>query len=480
MISFKKKEVVNLDDSDLDMFFKPKSVAIIGVSTQTRKFGHVIFSNFLESNINAKIYPVNPKADTILGVPCYKSLLDIPGPVDLVVIALSRKFAVKTLNECAQKQVRGVIIIAGGFSEVGEEGKAIEEEVLKIAKENNIRIIGPNVIGIYDPYSGVDTLFLPRYRVLRPKRGNLGFISQSGAFGSALLDFAASSGVGISKFCSIGNAIDVDAVDVLEYLEKDPNTKCIMMYLEGIKTKDAKNFQNVIKRITLIKPIVLLKGGITSQGQKAAASHTGSIASQIEVLQALFKQAGVIQAQDVIQLFDMGRILSASYLPKGDNSVAIITNAGGFGVLTTDALINQGFKLATLSDDTINTLKSQMPAEVIISNPTDLVGNANTERYKIALEKIVQDPNVSIIILIILLSVSYVESDIIDVINDVRLTYKKPIIVTTIGGDFTQMMIKMMEENHIPTFSSPKRTVDAVKALVYYSDHCDHNQCVLK
>jgi len=468
-----------MDDSDLDMFFKPKSVAIIGVSTQTRKFGHVIFSNFLESNINAKIYPVNPRADMILGVPCYKSLLDIPGPIDLVVIALSRKFAVKTMNEAAKKQVKGVIIIAGGFSEVGEEGKAIEEEVLKIAKENKIRIIGPNVIGIYDPYSGVDTLFLPRYRVLRPKRGNLGFISQSGAFGSALLDFAASNGVGISKFCSIGNAIDVDAVDVLEYLEKDPNTKCIIMYLEGIKTKDAKNFHNVIKRITLIKPIVLLKGGITNEGQKAAASHTGSIASQIEVLQALFKQAGVIQAKDVLQLFDMGRILSASYLPKGDQ-IAIITNAGGFGVLTTDALINQGFKLAKLSDETINTLQEAFPPEVIVSNPTDLVGNANTERYRIALNKIVQDPNVDIIILIILLSVSYVESDIIDVINDVKLTYKKPIIVTTIGGDFTKMMIKMMEENHVPTFSSPKRTVDAVKALVNYSNHCDRNQCVLK
>lgn len=459
------------------MFFKPDSVAIVGVSRETRKFGHVIFQNFIESNIGAKIYPVNPRVDTIMGYKCYKSILDIPGPIDLVVIALSRKFAVPIMKECAEKKVRGVIIIAGGFSEVGEEGREREDQVLKIAKENNIRVIGPNVIGIYDPYSGVDTLFLPRYRVLRPKRGRIAFISQSGAFGSALLDFAASNGVGISKFCSIGNAIDVDAVDVLEYLERDPNTNCIILYLEGLKTKQAKEFQKVIARITLRKPIVLLKGGITEQGQSAAASHTGSIASQIEVLQALFKQAGVIQVEDALQLFDMGRILSSSYLPKGEK-IAIITNAGGFGVLTTDHLVREGFQLAQLSQETIETLKSQMPPEVIISNPTDLVGNADTKRYRQAIGKIVQDPNVDIIICIILLSLSYVESDIIDVINDARLTYRKPIIVTTIGGDFTQMMIKMMEENHVPTFPNPKRTVDAVKALVGYAKHCSQHECV--
>ncbi|NHI91486.1 MAG: CoA-binding protein [Candidatus Lokiarchaeota archaeon] len=466
------------DSSDLDMFFKPKSVAIIGVSRETRKFGHVIFQNFLESNINAKIFPINPQVDKIMGYKCYKSIIDVPDEVDLVVNALSRKFAIQIMKECAQKGVRGVIIIAGGFSETGQEGKNIESEVLKIAKENNIRIIGPNVIGIYDPYSGVDTLFLPRYRVLRPRRGKIGFISQSGAFGSALLDFAASNGVGISKFCSIGNAIDVDAIDLLEYLERDPNTNCIMLYMEGIKTKDAKEFQQVIQRISVKKPLVLLKGGITEQGQKAAASHTGSIASQIEVLQALFRQAGVIVAEDALQLFDMGRILSTSYLPDG-GGIAIITNAGGFGVLTTDYLIKKGYHLASLKNETIKDLQEKMPPEVIISNPTDLVGNADTERYKIALHKILEDPNVHIVILIILLSVSYVESDIIDVINDARLTYRKPILVTTIGGDFTQMMVRMMEENNVPTFPDPKRTVDAVKALLDYSKHCTYHECEL-
>ncbi|MHA1784378.1 MAG: acetate--CoA ligase family protein [Candidatus Helarchaeota archaeon] len=467
------------EKSNLDMFFKPRSVAIVGVSKETRKFGHVIFQNFFELNINAKIYPVNPKFDSILGFKCYKSILDIPDSLDMVIVALSRKFAVSIMKQCAEKKVRGVIFIAGGFSEVGDEvGRNSENEILRIARENNIRIIGPNVIGIYDPYSGVDTLFLPRYRLLRPKRGRIAFISQSGAFGSALLDFAASNGVGISKFISIGNAIDVDAIDALEYFEKDPNTVSIIMYLEGIKTK-AKEFQKVISRISLVKPIVLLKGGVTEQGQKAAASHTGSIASQIHILQAIFKQAGVIQVEEALQLFDMGRILSTSYLPNG-NRIAIVTNAGGFGVLTTDHLIRNGFKLAELSKETIDSLKSEMPSEVIISNPTDLVGNADTRRYKIALNKIAQDPNVDIIICIILLSLSYVESDIIDVINDVKITYKKPIVVTTIGGDFTQMMIKMMEENNIPTFPDPKRTVSAVKALVDYSVHCSYHVCRLE
>lgn len=457
--------------SSLDMFFNPQNVAIVGVSPEIRKFGHVIFKNFIESAPNINVYPVNPKIDEILGYTCYKSILDIPGQIDLVVIAISNKFVLDIMKECAQKKVLGVIIIAGGFSEIGPEGKKLEDEIKKIGIKNNIRIIGPNVIGIFDSISGVDTLFLPRYRLLRPKRGKISFISQSGAFGSALLDFAASQGVGISKFVSIGNAIDVGALDVLEYLEEDENTNCIMMYLEGIIKKGGKDVYNIIKRISLKKPIILLKGGLTKQGQKAAASHTGSIASQVEILQAIFKQTNIIQADDTLELFDMARILSSSYLPRG-NRIAIVTNAGGFGVLTTDQLEKQGFELTNLSNETIEFLKPQMPDEVIVSNPMDLTGSADTARYKLALNKVMEDPNVDLVILIILLSLSFVESDIIDVIHAARVNYRKPIVVCTIGGQFTQMMVRMMEENEIPTFPDPRRTIAAVKALINYSSYC--------
>lgn len=453
------------------MFFNPKNVAVVGVSSETRKFGHVIFKNFIESATNINAYPINPKIDKILGYTCYKSILDIPGPIDLVVIALSRKLVLNVMKECVQKKVRGVIIIAGGFSEIGPDGKKLEEEIKRIGIENNIRIIGPNVIGIFDSFSGVDTLFLPRYRLLRPKRGKISFISQSGAFGSALLDFAAAQGVGISKFVSIGNAIDVGAIDVLEYLENDENTNCIMMYLEGIMKKEGKDAYKIIKRISLKKPIILLKGGLTKQGQKAAASHTGSIASQVEILQAIFKQTNIIQAEDTLELFDMARILSSSYMPRG-NRISIITNAGGFGVLTTDQLSKQGFELANLSIETIEFLKSKMPDEVIVSNPMDLIGDADTARYRLALNKVLEDANVDIVILIILLSLSFVESDIIDVIHAARVQYKKPIIVCTIGGEFTQMMVRMMEESEIPTFPDPRRTITAVKALINYSKYC--------
>jgi acetyl coenzyme A synthetase (ADP forming)-like protein len=460
---------------DLDMFFNPKSVAVVGVSRNTRKFGHVIFKNFLESSLRAEIYPVNPQIDKILGRRCYKSISDIPGSVDLVVLAIANTYVLDLVKECAQKKVRGIIIIAGGFSEIGPKGKRLEEEILKVATGNNIRIIGPNVIGIYDPYSGVDTLFLPRYRLLRPKKGSIAFISQSGAFGSALLDFAASQGVGISKFISIGNALDVDAIDALEYLERNEETTCIMMYLEGIKAKEGRDFYEIIKRISLRKPIILLKGGITQQGQKAAASHTGSISSAIEILQAVFKQTGVIQAEDALQLFDMARIFSGIIFPKG-RGIAIITNAGGFGVLTTDQLIKQGLNLVSLDEKTINSLKEKMPEAVTLSNPMDLIGDADTERYKLALDAVLADPHVDLVILIILLSLSYVESDIIDIINDAKVNHGKPIIVTTIGGDFTQMMVRMMEENQIPTFPNPKRTVDAVKALIQYTDFCERTE----
>ncbi len=458
--------------NNLDMFFNPTSVVVVGVSRNTRKFGHVIFKNFLESNLRAEIYPVNPKVEKILGKKCYKSISDVPGDIDLVVLAIANKYVLDAVKESAQKNVKGIIIIAGGFSEIGPEGKKLELQILKVAKENNIRLIGPNVIGIYDPYSGVDTLFLPRYRLLRPKKGKIAFISQSGAFGSALLDYAASQGVGISKFVSIGNALDVDAIDVIEYLENDEDTNSIMMYLEGIEEKEGRDFYNIVKRVSVKKPIILLKGGITDQGQKAASSHTGSISSQIEILKAVFKQTGVLQAEDALELFDIARLLSASTLPQG-KGIAIITNAGGFGVLATDHLVAEGLDLAKLEDKTINFLKSKMPPAVIISNPTDLIGDADTERYKMALNNILADPNVDLVILIILLSLSYVESDIIDIINAAKIEHGKPIVVTTIGGDFTQMMVRMMEENQIPTFPNPKRTVNATHALIEYAEFCE-------
>ncbi len=458
-------------ENDLEMFFNPKTVVVVGVSRNTRKFGHVIFKNFLESNIRAKIYPVNPLVNKILGKPCYKSILDVPDSIDLVILAIANKYVLDAVKDCAKKKAKGIIIIAGGFSEVGPEGAKLEQEILKIAVKNGIRIVGPNVIGIYDPYSGVDTLFLPRYRLLRPKRGKIAFISQSGAFGSALLDYAASQGVGISKFVSIGNALDVDAIDVLEYLEHDEETNTIMMYLEGIEAKHGRDFYNIVKRVSLKKPIILLKGGITEQGQRAAASHTGSISSKIEILKAVFKQTGVLEAEDALELFDIARLLSSSMLPKG-RGIIIVTNAGGFGVLTTDHLVKEGLSLVSLDEKTIASLKSEMPPAVIISNPTDLIGDADTERYKIALNTILADPNVDLVILIILLSLSYVESDIIDIINDAKINYEKPIIVTTIGGDFTQIMVRMMEENQIPTFPNPKRTVNAVSALIEYAEYC--------
>ncbi|MHA1270638.1 MAG: acetate--CoA ligase family protein [Candidatus Helarchaeota archaeon] len=468
---------MNSEGTDLDVFFNPKNVAVIGVSRNTRKFGHVIFKNFLESNIKVNVYPINPNVDKLLGHKCYKSLLEVPSEIDLVVSAVSNKYILEIMQQCAQKKVKGIIIIAGGFAEIGKKGKELESKIKRIAVENNIRILGPNIIGIYDP-SGVDTLFLPSYRQMRPKKGKIAFISQSGAFGSALLDFAASQGVGMSKFISIGNALDVNVVDVLKYLEQDDDTKCIMIYIEGIKPEYSAEFRDLLKRITVRKPVILLKGGLTKQGQKAAESHTASISSHIEILQSVLRQSGVIQAHDALELFDMARILAASNLPKGKR-IAIVSNAGGFAVLTTDQLVQQKFTLATLSENTINELQSVMPETVIISNPTDLIGDADTERYRIALNKIIEDPNVDLVILIILLSVSYVESDIIDVINNAKERTHKPIVVTTIGGEFTQMMVRMMEANDIPTFPTPNRTVNAVKALVFYSGYCGNKECVI-
>ena len=289
----------------LETFFKPASVAVIGASREPRKFGHVILKNFVESEFKGKAYPVNPRADRILGLKAYARLKDIPSEVDLAILAIPAALVPSTIDDCVSKDVKAAIIISGGFKEIGKRGELLEIEINRKIKGSSLRIIGPNCIGVYDPVNHVDTLFLPRYRLRRPKRGPIAFISQSGAFGSAVLDWAASQEIGVSKFVSIGNKIDVDEVDLLEYLMDDPLTKCITIYVESISR--GREFLKTASRVTKSKPLVVLKGGVTNEGASAAMSHTGSLAGTAKVVAGAFEQAGIIQAQTVDELFDYAR-----------------------------------------------------------------------------------------------------------------------------------------------------------------------------
>jgi acetyl coenzyme A synthetase (ADP forming)-like protein len=451
---------------DLEPFFKPRSVAIIGASREPRKFGHVIFKNFVESEFKGKTYPINPKAETILGLKAYPSLKDVPDELDLAVIAVPAPIVPSAIDECLSKNVKAAVIISGGFREIGAKGEKLELEIKKKTAGSNLRIIGPNCIGVYDPASHVDTLFLPTYRLRRPKPGPIAFISQSGAFGSAVLDWAASQDIGISKFVSIGNKIDVDEVDLLNYLVNDPLTRCITVYVESIGR--GREFLKIASKVTESKPLVVLKGGITPEGAHAALSHTGSLAGSAKIYKGVLEQAGAMQAQTVDELFDYARVLAYQPLPKDQQEIAIVTNGGGFGVISADEVSKLGLKLANFSPETLKRLQEKLPDYAIPHNPLDLVGDADVERYRFALNAVSSDPSVGIILVIVLLQTSYIESDVVDAITESQATYGKPTIVCTIGGDFTQMLVKMLEEDHIPSYVTPERAVNAINALIKY------------
>jgi acetyl coenzyme A synthetase (ADP forming)-like protein len=451
---------------DLEPFFKPKSVAVIGASREPRKFGHVILKNFVESEFTGKTYPVNPKAEEILGSRAYHSVKEVPGELDLAVVAVPAPIVPSIIDECLSKDVKAVVIVSGGFREVGEKGEKLELEIKKKLEGSNLRIIGPNCIGVYDPSNHVDTLFLPRYRLRRPKAGPIAFVSQSGAFGSAVLDWAASQDIGISKFISIGNKIDVDEIELLNYLADDPLTKCITVYVESIER--GREFLKTASSITDTKPVIMLKGGITQEGARAALSHTGSLAGSAKIYKGALEQAGVIHAQTVDELFDYARVLAYQPIPKGQKNVVIVTNGGGFGVISTDEVSKLGLELASLDPETIKRLQDKLPDYAIPHNPLDLVGDADVERYRLALNAVSSDPNVGIILVIVLLQTSYIESDVVDAITESQVTYGKPTIVCTIGGEFTQILVKMLEDDHIPSYTTPERAVNAINALIRY------------
>jgi acetyl coenzyme A synthetase (ADP forming)-like protein len=449
-------------DSKLDYFFNPKNIAVIGVSRQPKKFGRVVFENFLNSSFKGKVYPVNPNADTILGKKCYRDIHNIPAKIDMAVIAVPAAAVPLALKECADGDVKACVILSSGFSETGKKDE--EKKLLEIAG-GRMRIIGPNVVGIYDSYSGVDAIFNVRYRQARPEKGKISFISQSGAFGVAMMDWASSEGIGMSKFISIGNRADVDECDLIEYLEQDRNTDVIALYLEGAKRP--KQLYETMKRVSRKKPIVFFKAGKSAAGTRAVSSHTGSMAGSAEIYTGMLKQARVIEAVNVEELFDFSKVMRQP-LPKGDR-VQIVTNGGGFGVVTTDEVVKNGLRMASISEETKNIIKKQVPAYASVSNPTDLTGDANSRMYRTALEAVIKDDNVDIIITILLLQISVLESNIINVVSSVQKKYNKPLLVCSTGGDFTAVHKKILESYGIPVYPSPHRAVRSAKILVDYS-----------
>ena len=446
----------------IESLFSPKSVAIIGASRDPNKIGNVVLRNFIQS-FKGKIFPVNPNAENVLGLKCYKSILDIKEKVDLAVIVVPAQFVQQVLEECGEKKVKGVILITSGFAEVGRND--LEEKIKEIAKKYDIALLGPNCLGIFDPRSGVDTLFLPEYKLERPKPGEISFLTQSGAIGSVTLDLFSDENIGIDKFISYGNGAVLDEVELLRYLLKKKTTKVILFYIEG--AKNGKEFVKVLKEVK--KPIVVMKGGISQEGVKAAFSHTASLTSNSQNYLALFKQFGLIIAERYEELFDFAKIFSTQPKTKGKR-VGIVTNGGGAGVVATDAIYSNSLELAQLSEETVSMLKQKLPNYVNVRNPLDIAGDADAKRFEVAIEAMLNEKNVDMLMLILLFQTPGADSSIISSLAKYK-DAEKPIIVTTMGGAFTRLHKSIIEANGIPVYMSPNSAARALKALYDYSHH---------
>jgi len=368
------------------------------------------------------------------------------------------------IKDCKKAGIKNVIIISSGFSEVGNE--KTEKNIQNFIKKNKIRVIGPNCIGIFDSYSGVDTLFWDPKKTKKPGRGYVGFISQSGALGVSLLDTYAEKGVGISKFVSVGNKIDVDEVELLKYFGKDPSIRVVSMYIESIK--NGKDFMKACKEIVKKKPVVALKAGKTSHGKKAVKSHTGALAGEYEVYSAAFRQCGVIEAFDLEELIDYTKVLAVQTPMKG-NRICIVTNGGGFGIIATDTVEMEDLEISELSKDTEKKLREILPPRAVVSNPVDLTGDADAQRYRDVLEVVFKDKNVDGVCIITLFQLAPLNEEIIEVLKDCRM-YGKPFVVCAGGSCYTMEISRRLESCGIPVYPRPHRAIKALSVLYKYGN----------
>jgi acetyl coenzyme A synthetase (ADP forming)-like protein len=447
----------------LDFFFRPGSVAVIGASRDREKVGHCVLKG-MKKSYKGRIYPVNPGAGRIMGLKCYPSVKSLRD-VDLAVIAVPRSVVPGVLRECVEKGIEAVVIITSGYSEIGEGGRRREEELKRIIRGSRTRIIGVNCLGIYDAYSGVDMLFLPESKLKRPGRGAISFITQSGAFGSVILDLISFEGIGISKFISYGNQTDVKENELLEYLDRDRKTRVIVAYIEGLS--DGRRFMEVAERVVRNTPVVVFKAGKTEMGSRAASSHTGSLAGSYRIYESAFRQAGVLEAGSVEEMFDFAKVLGFIEPPKGDR-IGVVTNGGGFGVIISDSIISSGLRLAKFSAESRRRLKAFLPAYANMHNPLDLIGDSDKGRYEKALEVLIRDPGVDGIIVIPLIQTFSLEPEVVDVIADIKRRTRKPVIACATGGGYTRRHMARLERKGVPAYLSPERAVKAMKALVYY------------
>ncbi|MCP4761040.1 MAG: CoA-binding protein [archaeon] len=460
---------------DISYFFKPSAIAVVGASSKKGKVGNTVLNNIIKSGFSGKIYPINPKADKILGIKAYKSVLDVPDPIELAIFVIPSKFVNSTAEDCGKKKIKGLIVITAGFKEIGGEGVQREEELLAIAKKYNMRILGPNCLGFLGLY------YNGSFASDAPKKGKIAMISQSGAMLTGFLDYSMTQAFGFSYNISLGNKADLGVVDFIEYLADDDETDVILCYLENIS--DGKRFLEVMPEASRKKPIVILKSGVSAAGARAASSHTGALAGSDIAYDLVFEKCGIIRAHTIEDLFDYGEIFLYQPIPK-KNSFAIITNAGGPGIVATDSFERENLKFAEFSELVLHELREKLPAEAAIFNPIDIIGDATPDRYKLTLdtifglnnkaENIEEDKNGEITtsgaLVIVSPQAQTKPDEVAQIVHQVSSNYLKkdniPIVCSFIGDKSMSKPMAFLKKNHVPCYRFPDRAARGLKTLI--------------
>jgi len=443
----------------LEPFYCPTSVAVVGASQDETKLGHAVLKNLLECGYEGKIYAVNPRGGEILGVQAYPSVPAIPGEVELAVIVVPERFVAPVLEECGQKGVEGVVVITAGFREVGGEGLKKEKELVDIIRRYNMRMLGPNCLGVIDTICPLNTSFARGM----PERGELAMMSQSGALLMAIHDWAIGEGVGFSRFVSLGNKADIDETDLLKLWDDDPFSTVIVAYLEGIT--DGPEFMKIAQHVSRETPIVAIKAGTSDAGARAVSSHTGTLAGSERAYEAAFKQAGITRADSVEELFQYALAFAQAPPVKGDR-IAVVSNAGGAAIMATDALDRANLHLASFQSETIELLQGELPPGSNALNPVDVRGDADAERYRFALDAVLRDENVDGVIAILIPQAVTKVDETAQIIADVVHQHDKPVLACFMGKNLAQIGVEVLREAEIPNYSYPEPAVDSMRALV--------------
>jgi acetyltransferase len=453
-----------MNGANLDKIFKPKSIAVIGASETVGSAGYRIFRNLIGHGYDGVVYPVNTKRESVQGVQAYPSINEVPKVVDLAVICTPANVVVEVVEQCGKRGIKGILIISAGFKEIGPEGVAREQRLLELKKQYGLQIVGPNCVGFIMPYLNLNATFAGSM----PEKGSIALLSQSGAVCGAILDWAAAAKVGFSSFVSVGSMLDVDFGDLIDYFGMDIHTRSIVLYIESIT--NARKFMSATKGFARAKPIIVIKSGRFKEGAKAAASHTGALAGEDAIYEAAFRRSGVVRVMNIMDLFNCSSILAKQPRPMGPN-IAIITNAGGPGVLATDSIIEKGGKLSPLSAETMEKLNTVLPSHWSHANPVDIIGDGDDERYQKAIEICLEDKNIDGLLILCVPQVMADPQKLADRLVDIARKTTKPILTSFIGEASVYQAREILNRNNIPTYASPDEAVESYMYLYHYERH---------